>query len=197
MENILVTERDNQLPIIKTNRLILRDIQQADVTEDYLTWLNDFETTKYLEIRRENQTEEKVRKYIDEKIKDIVNTMHFGIYDKKGTRLVGTVTLPSINWADFSSDISFVIGHPDARGNDYATEAVRGVVYYMFHYRKLKRLWAGYYKGHGASARVLEKNGFNVTKILKNKLLNYKNEKVDNIIVELLSKDYQYCLTNA
>ncbi len=186
-----ITNRMKRLPVISTARLVLRDIELSDITEDYLAWLNDPETTKYLEIRFTPQTMEDVREYVTSKLRDTVNTKHFGVYDSGGNRLVGTVTLPVINMHHRYADISFVIGHPEATGRGYATEAVHAVVYYAFRVCGLSKLWAGYYDGHAASARVLEKNGFTIEGRMKKKLINHDGERVDHILVGLLAADFK------
>ena len=61
---IEISERENMLPIIKSDRLILRDISLSDITQDYIDWLNDYDTVKFLEIRLINQTRERVEAYI-------------------------------------------------------------------------------------------------------------------------------------
>ncbi|MBI9082630.1 MAG: GNAT family N-acetyltransferase [Desulfobacterales bacterium] len=191
MHEVIVTLRENKLPIIKTNNLILRDIEIEDITPEYFQWLNKPNVNGFLEIRFVTQTEEMLRNYIQKKLEDTYNSKHFGVYDEEGTRLVGTVTLPSINWHHLYADISFVIGHPNApKGKGYATDAVHGVVDYVFRYCGLKKLWAGYYDGHKASEHVLLKNGFQVEGRQRMLLINNKNKRVDNILVGLLSEDY-------
>ncbi len=187
MEIIL---RDPRLPIIKTNRLLIRDIQIDDISEEYIAWLNNPEVNKYLELRFERQTREKVEAYVISKLNDTSASKHFGVYDKDGSRLVGTVTLPSIKWRHLSSDISFVIGHPEAQGKGYATEAVHGVVYYCFKHCGLQKLWAGYYDGHVGSAKVLAKNGFKEEGRLVKELINYTGKRVDHVLVGLLADDF-------
>jgi len=179
------------LPIIKTKRLVLRDIGIRDITSEYIKWLNEPEVTKYLEIRFVPQTKEKVREYVQSALDDTRNKMHFGVYDKGGARLVGTVTLPHIDWNHYSVDISFVIGHPEAPGKGYATEAVHGVIYYVFRKCKIVKLWGGYYQGHEKPANVFRKNGFQIEGKLKKKLINYKNQRVDHIIEGLLAEDFE------
>ena len=191
MCKINVKQRKGRLPIITTKNLVLRDIQVDDITQEYVNWLNDREVTKFLEIRFERQTQEKIEKYVNDMLRDVEHSKHFGVYDTRGTRLVGTVTLPEINWNHSYADISFVIGHPDARGNKYAEEAVRAVIQYMFQHCDLKKLWAGYYDGHGASKHILGKVGFREEGRIKEKLVDYRKCRVDHIIVGLLSKDFQ------
>ncbi|MFA6294499.1 MAG: GNAT family N-acetyltransferase, partial [Victivallales bacterium] len=132
----------------------------------------------------------RVEDFIRGKLKDTRSSKHFGVYDNCGKRLVGTVTLPSIKWNHLSSDLSFVIGHPDAQGKGYATEAVHGVVYYCFRHCGLVKLWAGYYGGHTGSAKVLEKNGFREEGRLVKELVDYRGKRVDHVLVGLLSEDF-------
>ena len=182
--------RGNRLPIIKTKRLILRDIEIQDITSEYIGWLNDLRVTKYLEIRFIPQTIEKIKKYVQSALEDTRNKMHFGVYDKSGERLVGTVTLPNINWNHYFAEISFVIGHPEASGKGYATEAVHGIIYYVFRQCKIVKLFGGYYQGHEKSATVFKNNGFQIEGRVYKKLINYKNQRVDHIIEGLLSKGF-------
>lgn len=183
--------RPNRLPIIETKRLVLRDITVEDISPSYIEWLNDPETVKYLEVRFSPQTPEKVRAYVEKKLNDIENSQHFGVYDNNGCRLVGTVTLPQINRNHAFADISFVIGHPGTQGKGYATEAVHAVCYYAFFYLRLNKLWGGYYDGHIASAKVFEKNGFNIEGCIRKKLICHEGKRVDHVLVGLLSQDYQ------
>ena len=182
--------RGNRLPIIKTKRLILRDIEIRDITSEYIGWLNNPGVNRYLEIRFIPQTKEKIIEYVQSALEDIRNKMHFGTYDKDGERLVGTVTLPSINWNHYFANISFVIGHPEASGKGYATEAVHGVIYYVFRQCKIVKLFGGYYQGNEKSANVFKKNGFQIEGRFKKKVINYKNLRVDGIAEGLLSEDF-------
>lgn len=187
---IEIFERERKLPIIKTENLVLKNIRIEDITEDYIAWLNDPEITKYLEIRLVEQTREKVKEFIKSKLDDIVHSKHFGVYDQKGKRLIGTVTLPNINLFHKFADVSFVIGMPDAQGKGYATEAVQAVVTYAFRYCTLEKLWAGYYESHVGSQKVLSNCGFKVEGRIKKKLIDFTGKRVDHIIVGLQKNDW-------
>jgi [ribosomal protein S5]-alanine N-acetyltransferase len=185
-----ITLRDPRLPVIRTGRLVIRDIGLEDISPEYIGWLNNPEVNKFLEVRFGRQTRENVEQYIRSKIEDTVSSKHFGVYDSGGKRLAGTVTLPSIKWEHLSSDISFVIGHSGSSGKGYATEAVHGVVYYSFRHLGLVKLWAGYYDGHTGSANVLTKNGFREEGRLRKELVNYEGVRVDHVLVGLLAEDF-------
>ncbi len=185
-----ITVRENRLPIIETTCLVLRDIRIEDISDAYIAWVNDPETTRYLEIRFQEQTLENIKKFIQSRLDNITTVKHFGIFDQECTRLVGNISA-NININHKSADISYVIGHPEASGKGYATEAVHAIVYYLFNHCDIEQIWAGYYGGHEGSARVMEKNGFTVQGRMKKQLIDYTGKRVDHIYVCLLPEDFQ------
>lgn len=185
-----ITLRENYLPIINTERLILRDIAIGDISYSYIQWINDFETTKYLEVRFQKYTRDDIERFIKSRLADIVNVKHFGVYDNNGSRLIGNVTA-NIKIHHKSADISYIIGHPEANNKGYGTEAVHCVVYYLFNYCDIEQIWAGYYEGHFGSEKVLSKNGFTVQGRLKKQLIGCDNKRVDHIFVGLLKCDFK------
>ena len=182
--------RPGQLPVLKTKRLVLRDILPSDISADYLAWLNDPETTEFLEIKFTPQTPELVRSYVDAKLADVHGTMHFGIYDQEGARLVGTVTLPKIDRNHATADLSFVIGHPAARGQGYGTEAVQAVCYFAFNHAGIEMLWAGYYEGHSGSASVLKKSGFKVEGCLAG-AVRHQGRRIGKVLVGMQAHEFK------
>ena len=185
-----IISRGARLPIIKTKRLVLRDIRVEDISKDYVEWLNNPEVNGSLEIRFAPQTYESVKAYVESKLRDTKTTKHFGIYDQEGQRLVGTVTLPHIDWHHSFADISFVVGYPGIQGRGYATEAVHGVAYYMFEESGLVKLWGGFYGGHSASEKVFLKNGFRVEGRVKKKYVNREKVRVDWVLMGLLADEF-------
>lgn len=186
MEIIL---RNPKLPVIKTSRLVLRDIRIEDISDAYMAWINDPETTRFLEIRFYKHSRKDVEAFIQSRLDNTEKVKHFGIYDNNGERLIGNVSA-NINVHHKSADISYVIGHPDASGMGFATEAVHAIIYFLFKHCGIEQIWAGYYAGHDGSARVLEKNGFSVQGCIKKQLTDNEGNRVDHIIVGLLPEEY-------
>ena len=185
-----IISRGTRLPILKTRRLVLRDIRIEDISREYVEWLNNPEINRFLEIRFTPQDYETVKAYVEEKLHDTRTTKHFGVYDLKGQRLIGTVTLPHIDWNHSCGDISFVVGHLGVQGQGYATEAVHGVAYYMFRECGLVKLWGGFYGGNGASERVFLKNGFHREGRVRGKYLNHENVRVDWVLMGVLANEF-------
>jgi RimJ/RimL family protein N-acetyltransferase len=185
-----IIEREPRLPMIKTRRLLLRDIRLEDISTAYVAWLNDPAVVRCLEIRLVPQTRQRVEQYCAAKLADTVGSKHFGVYDQDGTRLVGTITFPAVNRHHRFADLSFVIGHPDVAGRGYATEAVHGAIYYMFMHAGMEMLWAGFYEGHVGSEKVLRKNGFQLAGRVRDKYLDAEGRRVAWILVDLLRTEF-------
>ena len=185
-----ITNRENRLPIIESKRLVMREIRLEDISDAYIAWVNNPETTRFLEIRFKKQTQEMIRDFIQSRLDNITSVKHFGIYDEGGNRLIGNISA-NINTNHKSADISYVIGHPEVSARGYATEAVHTLVYYLFKFCDVEQIWAGYYGGHDGSARVLEKNGFTVQGRVKKQLIDFLGDRVDHVYVGLLPEEFQ------
>ena len=180
-------------PIIykfKTDRLFVKRMELNDITNDYINWLNDFDTNKYLEVRFMKQDRVSVESYVNRNLVDEACAFHFGLFEREKRRLIGTVTLNRLDYHHLTANISFVIGHRDARGRGYATEAVHAASDFMFNDRGFYKLWGGYYQDNISAEKVFKKCGFEVEGRLAKKLVNYKNERVDHIFVGLLADEF-------
>jgi len=187
-----ITLRKGKLPIIKTKRLVMREIRIEDISQAYIDWLNNPQITRFLEIRFHPQPLEEVKRFVQSKLDDVHTTMHFGVYDQDGSRLVGNVTLPKIDVNHWSSDISYIIGHHEAMGKKYAVEAVHGVVYYAFNFTKIEKLWAGIYEGHVASEMVLLKNGFTIEGNISRKYIHPDGKhRVGHVLFGLFKDEFR------
>jgi len=117
--------------------------------------------------------------------------LHLGVFDHGGERLVGTVTFNNLNRHHRSASISFVIGHPEAKGKGYGVEAVHAATYFMFAEKDFVKLYGGYYSDHLASEKVFLKNGYKIEGRLRRKLLNYKGERVDHVYAAILAEEFK------
>ena len=92
-----ITPLQDKLPVLATERLILKAIQVEDISDEYIAWLNNPKITENLELRFTPQSREAVVAFIESKLADIVSGWHFGVFDQQGKRLVGNVSLNRIN----------------------------------------------------------------------------------------------------
>ena len=111
-----------------SKRLMLKRMEVDDITEDYVRWLNDPETNKFLEVRFTPQSRDSVEAYVRKNASEGSDTYHFGVIERDTGLLIGTVTFNHVDFHHLTAAISFVIGHPEARGKGYGTALLRAMI---------------------------------------------------------------------
>lgn len=150
------------------DKVVLRDILLSDCNNDYLKWMNDEETNKYMETRWMEQTDESIRNFVIEKIKSD-DSILFAILDKTNSKHVGNIKIGPINSWNHFSDISYFLGDKTVWGKGLASDAISLACRYAFNDLGIHRLQAGVIEGNIASSRALEKNGFQIEGYLKDR----------------------------
>ncbi len=140
-------------------RLHLRSVRPSDATERYVSWLNDPEINRYLEVRFSPQTLEGVRAYVTE-MAGSEDYAFMAIVLNDGDRHIGNIKIGPMNRAHRFADIGIVIGEKDCWGKGYATEAIALATRYAFETLDLHRLEAGAYAPNMGSAKAFLKAGW-------------------------------------
>jgi [ribosomal protein S5]-alanine N-acetyltransferase len=146
---------------LRSSRLYLRRLTEADITDEYVGWLNDSEVTRFLETGKFPSSRESVRAFL-QRFDDSATDLIFAIVDAATDQHIGNVTLNRINWIHRTADTGLLIGRAEYRGKGYAHEAWGLVASYAFERLGLRKLIAGVVDGNAASQRTLEKLGFRV-----------------------------------
>ena len=137
--------------------ITLQPLSRDDATDKYLSWLNDPEVTKYLEVGNFPMTKEHLIGYID-KMNETTEQVLFGIcLDGK---FIGTITLNDINWIHRIANVGIMIGDKTCWRHGYGTEATRQLVYYAFNRLNLQKVWAGVHALNQNSIKMFERAGF-------------------------------------
>ena len=145
---------------ITSNRLIMHTLDESHATARYLSWMNNLNILRYLEIKNNPpESIESLSDYIS-KINDSNNALLLGIFLKRNMMHVGNIKLDPIDVDRSTADIGFLIGEEKYWGCGYATEAISKVTDYMFNTMRLKKIIAGCYKDNTGSKKSLLKSGF-------------------------------------
>lgn len=140
-------------------KLYLRPLEESDVSDEYLQWLNDPEVTRYLEAGRFPATPASVRRYL-ERFQNPANELIFAIVDIESKQHIGNVTLNHIDWVNRKADTGILIGRKDFWGKGYAFEAWSLVIEYAFQGLGLRKITAGAVAENVDSLSVLKRLGF-------------------------------------
>lgn len=173
---------------LSSTRLILRDVEEADLNTSYLEWLNDPEVNQYLETRFYPQTIESLRVYWQSLNRD-KNSPWLAICLKSDLKHIGNIKLGPINRVHRKADISLFIGEKIYWGQGYASEAIAVVRDWAFEELGLQKLNAGMYADNIGSRKAFEKCGFLLEGILRSEAFSM-GERVDVLRMGLPHSDW-------
>ena len=178
--------KKKSLVLESTSKLALRILTQADVNLRYLSWLKDYEVTKYTEQSDKKQSLTKIESYVVEKLVS-PNDFLFGIFFCG--EHVGNIKIGPIKWEHLCCDVSYFIGDRNLWGRGVATESIQLAIKFAFNDLKLEKIRAGYYSTNIASGAVLSKCGFIVEGVLREAVI-FEGRRIDAIEVGLLKRDF-------
>ncbi len=174
--------------LIKGKKINLRKILIKDVNQEYVKWLNDFETNKFMETRHSNHNIGKIIQYIKEC--KLNNSILLAICLKKKKNLhIGNIKIGQINNFHKTAEISYFIGNKNEWGKGYGSEAVQLAVEYAFKTLNLYKCLAGVYGSNVGSYNLLKKTGFKKEAKIKN-FFQYNSGREDHIIFSITNKNF-------
>ncbi|RZK17560.1 MAG: N-acetyltransferase [Pedobacter sp.] len=152
-------EKNNPFPVLKTERLILRQLENNDANEIYALRSND-QVNKYLE-RKPSESIDDAKVFIQAIHKNIQNnhSFYWAINLNGSDKLVGTICL-----FDFSADnLKAEIGYellPDFQGKGIMQEAFAKVIDFGIQDLRLDSIEATTHRENKKSIALLEKFNF-------------------------------------
>ena len=153
-------------PILKSDKLILKELISSDVTQQYIEWLNDFEVNKYLESRFIHQDEHTVKAFVEACQYSELHFL-FGMFLQGSMKHIGNIKLGPINIHHNYAEIGLMIGDKDSWGKGFASKAVSIVTQFGFNQLKLAKLSAGCYESNIGSKKAFEKSGYKIEGFLR------------------------------
>ena len=148
----------SRMPVIETERLILRPMSVMDA-EDMYDYAKRRDVTEYL-LWSPHPSVQYTRDYLRyiEKRYAMGEFYDWAVVEKEGRKMIGTCGFTRFDFSHNSAEIGYVL-NPDFHGRGYGTEAASRVLRYGFEELSLHRIEARFMKGNEASLRVMEKLG--------------------------------------
>lgn len=144
---------------IRSKRLLFRKMDQTDVNENYVGWLNDPMVNQFLETRFIEQTIETCEIFVRNTNNDPSSYL-FGIFEQKNSQHIGNIKLGPVNPHHLTAQISFFIGEKNFWGKGLATEIIACITAWGFNELKLERIEAGCYDENIGSLKAFLKAGY-------------------------------------
>ncbi|MDV3427138.1 MAG: GNAT family N-acetyltransferase [Bacillota bacterium] len=174
---------------ISTERLILKGITVSDA-ESMFTYRSNPKIYKYQSFKP--QTLEDVEEFISEKIAKIPNVpdtwYQLGIFIKETGELAGDIGIHFIDPDNLQAEIGYTLSL-EHQSKGYASEAVTGVIDYLFNNLHKHRITASVDPGNTRSIKLLERIGMRKEAHFI-KSLWFNNEWADDMVYAILNEEW-------
>jgi ribosomal-protein-alanine N-acetyltransferase len=182
------TERLTKLPVLETERLILRKLSLEDV-KDIFEYASIPEVSEFLPWDRHKTIDDTIAflKIVEEQFAEL-KFIVLGIELKTENKLIGTIALRNWDKSDRCIDIGYVISNK-YWNRGLATEAVKEIIKFGFEELSGNRIEAHCDEDNKASYRVMEKSGMKFEGTLRQKVL-LKNKFTSMKFYSILREEF-------
>ena len=144
---------------IENNRIVLEPFSHNFISDNYLAWMNDKETTKFIQKAKENMSIDDLYSFVNKMIHS-EEDYFFAILLKKDLQHVGNVRLGPIDFNLMKSGFGIMIGDKNFHRCGIGTEVMGLIKDFSFNYLQLKRLCFPAVKSYSAAMSLYSKAGF-------------------------------------
>ena len=141
------------------DKVFLREMEESDMSEDFICWLNDPAVNEFLEVRHKIPSVETQIEYVTA-CKESLTRIYLGIFLQDST-LIGSVTLTQHK--ENSVEIGLMIGDKASQGKGIGREVVEIVIRWA-RSADYDELTAGYLERNIRSANLFGSLGFRINK---------------------------------
>lgn len=188
-EKISPTVYFSSLPVLQTDRLILRPLRRKDAA-DIFSYASDPEVSRYVlwdPHRSVSETRSYIRYILALYRRGLPSS--WAVVHRETGRVIGTIGFMWYSEANSSAEVGYSFSR-EFWNMGIATEALREVISSAFGSLPLNRLEAQHDIRNTASGRVMEKCGMRREGILRQRVKN-KNEYIDTVLWSVLRSDLE------
>ena len=168
------------------DRIYLSPINPLDA-EQYVEWLNNIETAKYLGQYTKIHTVSGEEEWISNLPKN--GGYNFAIVLKNGDKLLGNISLVNINKTNRTAELGIFIGNEDYLSKGYGSEAIMLILDYGFNYLNLFNIMLKALSFNKRALRAYEKCGFKTFGVWKESEY-FNGEYFDEVYMNILKSDF-------
>lgn len=159
----------------------------AEDAEQFVEWLNDFETTDYIGRSHQSMTLAEEKEFLERKKEE---EAFFSIVTLKENKLIGNISLNSIDHVHRRATLGIFIGDQESRNQGYGTEAVSLMLEYGFRYLNLNNIKLDVFEWNERAMACYKKVGFK--EYGRRRKCQFLNGKYyDRIEMDILAEEFQ------
>ncbi|MFN8591609.1 MAG: GNAT family protein [Thermomicrobiales bacterium] len=162
---------------------------RRDQIPTFLTWMNDFATTRMLAVQPKPHSVERETAWF-ESAATSDDGFFFAIYERSSRRVIGNCGLVAIKHPHSCAEVGIMIGDPAARGRGYGTEAMRLLLDYAFTVAGLHNVMLRVFEFNAPAQRCYRKVGFK--EIGRRRECRWFNGRYwDEIYMDMLADEFE------
>lgn len=146
---------------IDTQRFFMRPLVPDDATDNYLSWLRDKNTRRFIVAAKDTSDSSSLRDYIEQK-SGRPDILFLGIFLAEDGRHVGNLKYEPIDAEEGYAVMGIMVGDPDWRGKGVATEVLNASVLWLANHRGIGEFVLDVKRENVAAIRAYEKAGFRI-----------------------------------
>ena len=176
---------------IETERLLLRRLTCDDALMAYKNWCSSDNVSKYVMWKKHNNVETTKKLFESwEKEYEDLTTYRWIVEIKKTKELIGTIDVASKKFLPYGTcEIGYCYGEK-YWGNGYATEALKGVIKYLFEQCDADVIFAEHLSDNKASGRVMLKSGMTYEGVLRSRIEDSLGKRNDIVSYSITKDEY-------
>lgn len=144
---------------LEGEKIFLRALTQSDANEEYLSWLNDEETTRGLASGVFPSSIEALKKFV-ESISSRKDVVMFAICDVQNGQHIGNIKLDNFDWVSRTCELGILIGNKNYWGKGIGYEVCLLTLKYAFQDLNIRKVVLAVYENNPAAVKLYEKLGF-------------------------------------
>jgi [ribosomal protein S5]-alanine N-acetyltransferase len=165
----------------------LRPLERSDLTDEYLTWVNDTSANNYILATGFPVNRDMLEQYFE--ASQPPDAVIFAICDRETGYHFGNARLSHIDWVHRMARYGRLVGDPNYRGRGYGTEALIMLLRYGFHHIGLNRIWSAAVVENGPSLESNDRVGMTREGVLRDFV--WANGRFhDAISLSMLRRDF-------
>ncbi len=175
---------------IETQRLTLTSFSIKDISERYISWLNDPSIVQYSENRHRVHSYDSCLEYFNHF--NFSQNIWLSIRDKKNGFHIGNINA-YCNRNNNTADIGILIGEKSYQGKGLGLEAWFSLICYLFEKREIRKVTAGTMSENQSMIRVFEKCHMGADGIRKNHYI-FEGKPVDLVHVSFFQEKFKQAI---
>lgn len=171
---------------IKGRRVYLRKLELGDISQRYISWLNNPKVNKFLSSRDRRQTSATVKRYVNS-FANRSDKLLLGVFLRENNFHIGNLTLSHIDWQNNFAAVGICIGDRRYAGMGYGIESIECLKKFIFKKLNFIRLEACVCEDNTVSVNLFKKAGFEIEGHLRCRG-KIANRYVDGLMMGLIRR---------